>query len=61
MLYLLELLKVIGLIPNTQDYQYLGGSHDWATHPGCAMGCQGDFLLAHLAGVGVAGRPFPST
>lgn len=31
MLYLLEPLKVIGLIPDTQDFRYLGGSPGWAT------------------------------
>lgn len=31
MLYLLEPLKVIGLIPNTKDFRYLGGSPGWAT------------------------------
>lgn len=41
MLYLLEPLKVIGLIPNTQDFRCLGGSPGWATRPGCARGSQG--------------------
>ena len=38
MLYLLELLEVFGLIPNTQDYWYLGESCGWATLLGCEGG-----------------------
>lgn len=62
MLYLLELLEAIGLIPNTQDYWYLGESWGWATLLGCEGGCRGqqegmgdNFLLSCSEEVGVAG------
>ena len=55
MLYLLELLEVFSLIPNTQDYWYLGESCGWATLLECEGGCRGqqervgdNFLLSCL-------------
>ena len=66
MLYLLEVLEVIGLIPNTQDYWYLGESCGWAILLGCEGGCRGqqegvgdNFLLSCLEDVGVAGGQIP--
>ena len=67
MLYLLELLEVFGLIPNTQDYWYLGESCGWATLLGCEAGCRGqlervgdNFLLSCLEEVGVDGGQISS-